>query len=85
MARRVYFRERVFAEFVSACGADSSDDVKIRPQLQSLGEHPDIGLAIPPTNPLFYQLQIVPTAYVAHYIFDDQSVQIVYLGVPGKC
>jgi hypothetical protein len=85
MARRVWFKERVFSEFVNTCRSDSADDVKIRPQLEALGEDPSRGLAIPPTSPLFYQLPIPPTAYVAHYIFDEQNVEILYLGIPGKC
>jgi hypothetical protein len=85
MARRVWFKERVFAEFVSGCGSDSADDVKIRPQLEALSDDPNRGLPLPPTNPLFYQLPLPPTAYIAHYMFDDNGVEILYLGIPGKC
>ena len=83
MARRISFKEGVFTAFADNCRAESADDVKIRQELTSLGAQPERGFSIPFANPLFYQLPIPP--FVAHYIFDDEDVTILYLGIPGKC
>ena len=85
MARRVWFKERVFADYANGCYPDSGEEIKIRQELQTLGEDPTRGLAVPTPNPLFYQLPIPPTPYIAHYVFDDNAVEIIYLGIPGKC
>ncbi len=83
MPRRIWFKEGVFANFASGCKSDDSTDAKIRLELETLIEQPERGLRIPFSKPLFYQLPI--ELFVAHYLFNEREVEILYLGIPGKC
>jgi len=83
MARRIRFKEGVFADFVDGCNSDESTDKKIRKQLETLSEKPERGFKIPFSSPLFYQLPI--GEYMVHYHFSETHVDILYLGIPGKC
>ncbi len=83
MSRRILFKEGVFAEFVDGCPSDETTDLNIRTELETLADNPERGFKIPFSNPLFYQLPI--GEYLAHYIFDDKYVEILYLGIPGNC
>lgn len=83
MARRIWFKEGVFAAFVGGCKSDDLTDAKIRSELETLSEHPERGFKIPFSHPLFYQLPI--DEYLVHYLFDEKQIQILYLGIPGRC
>jgi hypothetical protein len=87
MTRRIVFRPFALEHF-RRCGASQLEREILKHALQRLKHDPGMGYAVPFLTPTFYQMRVntaSDTIFWVHYVFDDEKILLLYLGVPGRC
>ena len=89
MERQVFFKIGALERF-RKCRSSQEAKTILKANIENLKANPNLGYPVPfqTNSPHFYQLRVrtaPETTYWIHYIFDDNEISLLYVGVPGRC